>query len=71
MSLVPMEGHGTDAYVIFNRLAQANSETIIQVPCFFTAAREEEARAAMQSEERPNQGRRRPQFRVFDAMYRR
>jgi len=71
MGIVPMEGHGTDAYATFNRLAQANSETIIQLPCFFTAARQEEERAAMESLERPNQGRRRPHFRLFDAMSRR
>lgn len=102
MSLVPMEGHGTDSYVVFNRLvsmakisnvcacvlsahslsrampvrgrpcqAHANSEHTLKVPSFARLAREEETFAAQESEERPNQGRRRDPIRLFDAMSRR
>ena len=66
-----MEGYGTDCYVVFNRLAHQNSEKILKVPSFVTAAQEEEERAAMEAEERPNQGRRRHANRLFDAQSRR
>lgn len=71
MHAVPMEGHGTDCYVAFNRLAHENCEKILQVPCFTSAARAEQERAAMESEERPNQGRWRHAIRLFDAQGRR
>ena len=32
ISMIPMEGYGTDCYVTLNRLAHANSEQIIPVP---------------------------------------
>ena len=71
MHAVPMEGHGTDCYVVLNRLADANCEKILKVPSFTAAAREEEMRAALDSEERPNQGRWRHAIRLFDAQARR
>lgn len=71
MHAVPMEGHGTDCYVVFNRLAHANNEKILKVPSFTAAARDEESRAAKELEERPNQGRWRHASRLFDAQARR
>jgi len=70
MHAVPMEGHGTDCYVVFNRLATANCEHILKIPSFSAAAREEAERAAKDSEERPNQGRWRHAIRLFDAQSR-
>ena len=32
LTLVPIEGYGTDCYITFNRLAHANSEYILPVP---------------------------------------
>ena len=32
MTLVPVEGYGTDCYITFNRLAHANSEYILPAP---------------------------------------
>ena len=71
MHAVPMEGHGTDCYVTFNRLEEANVEQVLKVPSFLAAKREEETRAAKESEERPNQGRWRHAIRLFDAQARR
>lgn len=71
MNAVPMEGHGTDCYVRFNRLADDNAEQLLKVPSFIQAARLTEMAAAMESEERPVQGKWRHAIRLFDAQQRR
>ena len=71
-------GHGTDCYVLFNRMSDANTEQTLQIPSF-EAARDAHSRKASDTEEqpnerpneRPNQGRWRHAIRLFDAQARR
>ena len=66
MNFVPMEGHGTDSYVIFNRLPHQNQEKLLRV-LEGNALPEDptEGRA-----ERPVQGKWRQAIRLFDAQKR-
>jgi len=63
MDAVPMEGHGTDCYVVFNKVMESNRENFLKVP---KAAPESEPELV----ERPRQGKWRAAIRLFDAQAR-
>lgn len=63
LDAVPMEGHGTDCYVVFNRNIARNVESFMRVP---EAAPESEPKPI----DRPRQGKWRAAIRLFDAQAR-